>query len=101
DDDGLPLRRARDVERPADVIELAVVIELVHLGAVEKDAGFLVADESILVPGIPQRAHHLNELAAALIALRLGQMRLLAEVLRLGFVAGRDHIPAGAAATDQ
>ncbi len=46
-------------------------------------------------------AHHLDELAPAPVALGLRQMRLLAEVLRLGLVAGRHHVPAGAAAADE
>ena len=54
-DDGLTLRRARNVERPADVVELPVVIEHVHLAAIEEDAALLVAEERVLVPGIPQR----------------------------------------------
>ena len=77
------------------------MVELVHLRAVDEDAGLLVADERVLVPRIPQAAHHLDELAPALVALGLRQVRLLAEVLRLGFVAGCHHVPAGAAAADE
>src|SRR5262245_41788245 len=61
----------------------------------------LVEHERVVVPGIPEAAHHLDELAGATVAHRLRQMVLAAEILRLR-VVGRGHeIPARASAADQ
>src|SRR5436309_2560560 len=80
---------------------LAVVIEHVHLVAVEEQPGCLVTDECVLVPAVPQRAHDLDELFASLVAHSLGRMRLVAEIQRLGRIARGYDVPAGPAATDE
>ena len=97
----LALRRARHVERAAHVEVLAVVIERVHLLRIEEQARLLVADEGVVVPRIPQRLHDLDEFLAAPVAHVLRLVRLVAEVERLGRIAGGDHVPAGAAAAHQ
>ena len=44
------------------------MIERVDLGLVEEDAGLLVGDDRAVVPGVPQAAHHIDELAGDLVA---------------------------------
>ena len=97
----LALRRARHRQRSAHLEELAGVIEHVTPVGIVEAALLLVEDEGVVVPGVPQAAHDLDELAGAPVAHRLRQMVLAAEILRLRVIGRGDQIPAGAAAADQ
>ena len=85
------LRRARDVERPAHVEVLPLVIEDVHLVVVEPDAAFLVAQEGVVLPAVPQADHDVVELRGAVVADAVLEMLVAAEIkivffILLGFV---------------
>ena len=97
-DDGPALRRTRDVERPAHLEVLAAMVEHVQLVGIEIDAAFLVAQEGVVFPAIPQARDDVVEFARAFIAHGMIGMLLEVEVLRLRFRARRHEIPARAAA---
>ena len=72
-----------------------------HLFGIEERAGGTVAHERVGIPAVPQADNDLGELARAAIALDLGRVRDAAEILRLGFVARGDQVPAAAALADE
>ena len=94
------LRRAGDVQRPAHLEVLPLVVQHMHLRGVEGDAGFLVADEGILVPAVPQTADHLGELDGAVIAVGVAEMLVARIVQRILLVVRGHEVPARAAAAD-
>ena len=96
----LALLRAADIQRPFDAEEAALVVEPVQLGLVDKDAGLAVADEGVVVPGIPQALDGIEIFVGDLVAqLVLG---MLAAVVAARPFERRGHgIPAGAAAADR
>ena len=96
----MALRRARDVERAADLEVLALVIERMQLRRIEELPARLVAHEGVVVPAVPQRGDHLGEFVGALVALGVAIVRVAVEVQRLGRHAGGDQVPAGAPAAD-
>ena len=65
---GWPYGPGRDVERPFDREKSSLVIECVHLGFVEEDAGRPVGDDGAVVPGVPEAPHHVDEFAGDLVA---------------------------------
>ena len=73
------------------------MIEIMQLAGLEELTGFLVADEGIVVPGVPQAQHHPGKLAGALITFAVLVVLLAAEVASLVFLSRRHQIPAGTA----
>ena len=95
-----PLRRARDVERPADAEVLAGEVDRVDPGRVRVAAGGLVTDLRAVLPAVPQRHGHVDELGRALVALPVAGDLVEAEVLRGRLGGGGDDVPARPAAAD-
>jgi hypothetical protein len=94
------LDRPSDVQRPADRIVLVLMVEHMHLCGIEVDAGFDVANEGVIRPGIPQAGHHIVEFAGTAVALVVLDMLRETEIqCRIGIGRG-DDVPAGAAAAD-
>ena len=65
----------------------ADMIEHMQLVGIEEAAALLVAQEGIVLPGIPQAQHHIDEFIGARIAIAMGEMGQGGEVL--GFQLGR------------
>ena len=60
---------------------------------IEEQAARAVEDEGVVVPGVPQRVHHVDELAGLLVAQRVRRQGGMAEIAR-GVVVGRgDDVP--------
>ena len=95
------LRAAAHGERPANLEELPLVLEEMHLRDVEIDAFLLVAEDRAVLPGIPQAGHDIDEFGGPLIARVVLDMRLEAEILRLVLIERGHEIPAGAAVADE
>ena len=98
---GWPCGERETVSGPLHLEEFARVVEHVPPVGIVEAAVLLVEHEGIVVPAIPQAAHHVDELARAPVALVLRQVLLAAEILRFGVVGRRHQIPARAAAADQ
>src|SRR5690606_12122056 len=79
-----------------DAEMLAAMVDLVDLVLVEEAARFLVADEGVVLPAVPEGLHHLHMLAGALIALGMGQLLVEVEVAGRVVTGGGHHVPAGA-----
>ena len=94
------LHRPRDVERAADLQELAFVVEHMHALRVEEYAARRVAEEGVVRPTVPKAGHHVEELAGAAVARGVLPVLVAAEIPRLHRIAGGDEVPAGAAAAD-
>ena len=100
DDDRMALRRPRDVEGAIDGEEFPRVPGHVHAIRLEVVAGIAVVFESVLVPGVPELFHHVDELAGTLVAQRMWRQLGVAEI-PCGVVVGRrDDVPAGTTAGD-
>ena len=94
------LRRARDVERPADPEVLPGEVHRVDPGRVGVDTRGLVADLGTVLPAVPQPDGHVDELGRAPVALPVAGGVVKTEVLRGRLGRGRDDVPAGPAAAD-
>ena len=94
------LRRTRHIERPAHLVALALVVEVVHLARREIEPALGIAHESVVVPAVPQPRHDIDELVPARIALLVLDWCIEIEIRVLGQVAGRDHVPARAPLAD-
>lgn len=82
--DGAPLRGPPDVERAGHGEVVAGVVDGPDLAGVGEDAAGVVADDGVIRPRVPQGVGHVEEFAAAAIAvLRRGELRG-AEVARGG-----------------
>src|SRR3546814_1549626 len=68
-----------------------------NLRRIDYDAGFLVADEGVVLVAVPQLLHQIDEFACALIAGRVFGMGGEAEIGRC-VAAGGDDVPARPAA---
>src|SRR6185436_6164726 len=53
-DDGPTLWRTRHIQWAADGVVLPLVVEQVHLVAVEEDAAVAIAHEGIIIPTVPE-----------------------------------------------
>ena len=90
----MALRRARHVQRSANVKEFAVMVEVMDFLFVGKQAARLVVQDGILFPGVPKPGDYVNKFTGALIAVAvLGQLSE-AEVCRLFLQLRGDDIPA-------
>ena len=76
----MTLRRPRDVERAANVVEPAMVVQHVHPGRVDEPAGCLVAQARAVVPTIPQALDHLEVLGRHGVAQRVRRVFRAAEI---------------------
>src|SRR5471032_1171871 len=65
-----------------------------------EDSRFLVANERIVLPAIPQLLDNIDEFIGPLIALFIAQMFIAAKIPRLLLGPGRNNVPSGPAATD-
>ena len=97
-DHRIALRRARNVDRSAHREMLALVVEYVNFCRIEEDARRLVAHEGVVLPAVPQPAHHLDEFRGAAIALVIVGRRVVVEILCLHRRYRGDDVPAGTAA---
>ena len=98
DDDRPALRGARHRQRAARGEELADVSQLVHLGRVGELTGHPVVQDGLVLPGVPQAGHHVQELVGAVVPFVVAEVGVDAEVLRLAVVDRRDDVPGRAAA---
>jgi hypothetical protein len=100
DEHGPALRRARDVERAARLVELALEVDDLDLRRVDEGVGTLVHDDGIRRPGVPQLAHALDIFIGHVVAQVVLDLHVEAVVLGCG-VAGRGHdVPGDAAARE-
>jgi hypothetical protein len=53
-----------------------------QLGGIEEHTAFLVADEGVVVPAVPQAVDNVGELDGALVAIAVAEMRLARVVQR-------------------
>src|SRR3978361_777217 len=79
---------------------LSAMVQHMHFGGVEVNAGGLVADEGVLVPAIPQPVHHLGEFRGTVITIGVGRMLLQAVVERFRLVVRRHQVPSGSSTAD-
>ena len=100
DDDRVPLRAARDVHRPLDLKEPALVVERPDLAVINIDRAGLVRDQRPVLPAIPQPAHDIDKLVGALIAQLMVHLVFEAEVERRLRARAGDDVPGGAALAD-
>ena len=78
----------------------ALVVEKMQLVGIEIDARGLVIDHRVVFPRIPQAKHDLRKLARADIAVGMGGVGFLAEVLGLSIGQRGHEIPSRAAVAD-
>ena len=79
---------------------LALVIEEVKLFRIEIKPRFLVGDDGVVFPAIPQAKHDAGEFARAVVAVGVRDMAVAVEVQRFGGGERGDEVPAGAAVAD-
>src|SRR6516162_4886276 len=72
---------------------LAAVIKVMQLVGMEELPGRLVADEGVVVPGVPKADDDAGELARPVVALAVLVVFFAAEVARLVLLAGGDEVP--------
>src|SRR6516165_1740123 len=94
------LRRTRHVEWPSHREIFAFVVEEVDLVGTEIATRSPVPNERIIVPTVPQSAHHFRELERTVVALAVLVVLGTAEIPRFRLVGRGDHIPAGSAMPD-
>src|SRR6185437_16278782 len=97
-DHRIALRTARNVERAEHREILAAMIELMQRVRPEELPGFLVPNEGVVVPAVPQAEHNPGKLARAFVALAVLVVLFAIEIARLVLLTGRHEVPAGAAA---
>ncbi len=97
-ENGMALRRTRNVERTLNRIIFAGMIEHMHLAGIGVDAVFLVFRKGIVVPAIPKTAHDIDEFLGNGITLVMFRVALREIVGRAG-VRGGDNVPGGATMT--
>jgi hypothetical protein len=88
------------VKRSPHLEETALMVEYVPPGRIEEAPLCLVAQKSVVLPTVPQASHDLGEFDGALVALRMIEVRVAVEVLRLMLVRRRHQIPSGAPAAN-
>jgi hypothetical protein len=76
------------------------MLDRVHLFDIEILAGFLVAQESVVLPAVPQPGHHVAEFDGALVARGVIDVAVEAEIRGLVLRLRGHEVPAGAAAAD-
>lgn len=91
------LRGARNVQRPTHREELAAMIGGAHLLRVDVLATALIGDDRISLPAAPQLLRHPEELIGAVVPQIVLEVAVRPEVLCLGLVERRHHVPAHAA----
>ena len=97
----MALRRARHRERPARAVVAALVVEAMNLVGIGEQAGRLVLDDGVVLPGVPMAEHDLHELVGAVVAQVVIDHLVAAHVLRLAVVERGDHVPGRAALRHQ
>lgn len=95
EDDRPALRSARHVEMAADVELPHVVVESARIGVGEEEAGLLVGDDLVPVPGVEQLPGRRQELLGALVAVLLREIAAAPEVLAGELVPRGDDVPRG------
>ena len=81
-EDRLTLRGPRNREGTADFEVAADVIQQVQLLGIEKNPRRLVYEKRILLPAIPEPAHHVDEFTGDRITVRNVGMPVITEVMR-------------------
>src|SRR5690606_20724049 len=82
DDDRMPLRRARNVQRPPDLEMFALMISEMHLIDVKEHPGFLVADKGVVLETVPKFLDHIDEFRRPAIAPCMWVLVVKAKVMR-------------------
>src|SRR6516225_9607587 len=100
DDDRVPLRAARDVHRPLDLKEPALVVERPDLAVIDVDRARLVGDQRPVFPAIPQPLDHIDELLGALVTQLVVHLTVEVEIERRLRPRTGDDVPGGAALAD-
>ena len=98
--DRAALRRSRDIERPAYTEKLPLVIEDMEFVRIKKASGCLVANECIVLPGVPKSANDVGEFFRSSVAVAQPHMRVTAKILGLERLHGGNEIPSGPATAD-
>src|SRR5260370_41048250 len=96
----MALRAARDVDRPLDLEEPALVVERAHLARVDVATARPVGDDRIVVPAIPQPSDDIDELVGDLVAQLVLHVPLAAEIERGPGLGAGHHVPGGATGAD-
>src|SRR6516165_8780338 len=76
------------------------MIENVEFLRIEINAAFDIANEGIVRPGIPKTCYAIEEFTCAPIACGMFKVLFAAKILRLRWIAGGHHVPAGPAAAN-
>jgi hypothetical protein len=92
-DDGAALRAARHGERPARLDPFADIVDVMHFGGIGEDAAFLVDDQRVGLPALPQLEAGLHHLVSAVVANVARRQLVLAEVARLEVADRGDDVP--------
>src|SRR5262245_9631793 len=96
----MTLWRAGHVEGAAHPKNLAPVVEEVHLVGNEIATCGPVPNEGIIVPTVPEPAHHFRELDRTVVALAVFVVLGTPEIPGFRLVGRGDHIPTGSAMAD-
>ena len=96
-----PLRAARDVERPGDLVEVAGVVDRPDAVRARVDPALPVVQHGIRRPAVPQALRDLQELLRPGIAFRVADLAGVAVVGGRRRRPGGDDVPADPAAADE
>ena len=88
------LRRARNIQRPAHRERRALVTQHMHFRGVEIAAAFLVANERIVIPRVPQTGDDVEKFLGTAIARLVIDELVTAEIFRFEIALRRNDIPA-------
>ena len=97
--DGPPLRRTCQVQRPLNRIELPLMIEFMHSAQVVVLSGFLVFNAGAVFPAVPQTLNDIDEFAGDLLTAIVID-HLAPEIFGSLRQCRRDDVPARAAAAE-
>jgi hypothetical protein len=75
----------------------ALVVEPMDLRGVGEHARRAVEDDGVVLPRVPVAEHRLHEIVGLVVAAVVLEVRVVAEVRRLGIVERRHHVPRRAA----
>src|SRR5215471_10064435 len=91
----MALRWTGHIERSSHREIRALVVQEVHLVRNEIAACGTVPNEGIVIPTIPEPAHHIREFDRTVVTLAMFIMLGATEIPGFRLVGGGDHVPAG------
>ena len=100
DDDRVPLRRRRGVERTARAVVGALEVNLPYLCRIGEGVGTRIHDHCVRLPACPELIAQLHVFVRPVVALVVFEHLMVAEVQRLFTLVGRHDVPGHAAATE-